>query len=107
MTATYCMILTTTDQPGEAEKLAKQLVQKQLAACVQVFPITSTYRWEDGLVTEPEWMLIIKTRSELYQKIEEFLLEKHSYETPEILQIPISQGSENYLAWLKTNTLPG
>lgn len=104
MAKTYCMILTTASSQDQADFLADILVSNGLAACVQTSAITSTYRWQGSLHTEPEWLLRIKTTTDLYSQVEEALLEHHSYETPEIICIPVEQGSAPYLAWIDDNT---
>lgn len=101
----YCMILTTTGEQVEAKNLAAMLVKAQLAACVQTTSITSTYTWQDELHQESEWLLVIKTRTDLYNEVEQTIREHHSYDTPEIVQVPITQGSPAYLAWLDANTI--
>jgi periplasmic divalent cation tolerance protein len=104
MAKTYCMILTTASSQEEANLLAGILVNNGLAACVQISAITSTYRWQGALHTEPEWLLRIKTRAELYSQVEKTLLENHTYEIPEIVCMPIAQGAAPYLAWIDDNT---
>lgn len=100
----YCMIMTTAGSQDEAEGLAAMLVQEQLAACVQITSITSTYTWQGGLNKDAEWLLLIKTRADLYGQVEDALLKHHSYDTPEIIQVPITQGSRDYLVWIDENT---
>ena len=100
----YSIIMTTTDSQEDANRLAELLVTQQLAACVQSTPITSTYTWQGELTRESEWLLLIKTRADRYDAIQEALLKIHSYETPEILQVPITDGSSAYLAWLSAQT---
>lgn len=100
----YCVILTTTGEQEEAERLAAMLVKAQLAACVQLSPITSTYSWQGTLHQDPEWLLLIKTRADLYEEVEDALGVHHSYDTPEIIQIPIIRGSGAYLSWIDENT---
>jgi periplasmic divalent cation tolerance protein len=102
----YCILMTTTDSQDEADQLAELLVTQRLAACVQTTPITSTYTWQDTLTQESEWLLLIKTRADRYEAIQEALLKTHSYETPEILQVPVTQGSPAYLAWMEAQTKP-
>ena len=104
MTHRYCVIVTTTDSQGEAESLADMLVSDGFAACVQITPITSIYTWQGSLHKDPEWLMSIKTKASLYPQVEEALLAHHSYETPEIIQLPIVQGSASYLAWIDANT---
>ncbi len=105
MKPTYCMILTTTTSKAEADRLAVMLVGKNLAACVQAVQISSTYTWQDDLVSEAEWLLLIKTRAALYQQVEDALRKHHSYETPEIICVPITAGSAPYLAWIDATTM--
>ena len=104
MNVEYCIIMTTTDSQEEAHRLAELLVTQHLAACVQSLPITSTYTWQDRLTQASEWLLLIKTRTASYEAVQEVLLKIHSYETPEIIQVPITQGSPAYLAWLDAQT---
>lgn len=104
MDHTYCMILTTASSQDEADHLADILVRNSLAACVQSCAITSTYRWQAAVHTEPEWLLLIKTKTGLYAQVEAALREHHTYEIPEIICLPIAQGSAPYLAWIKDNT---
>ncbi|HYN63970.1 MAG TPA: divalent-cation tolerance protein CutA [Candidatus Limnocylindrales bacterium] len=99
-----CIVLTTTGTEDEAESLAAAIVEARLAACVQVQRVRSFYIWQDTLHREPEWLLVAKTRSVRYAALEAFIRERHSYETPEIVQLPITAGSAAYLGWLNSNT---
>jgi periplasmic divalent cation tolerance protein len=105
MEKSYCMILTTTGSQEEAQHIAAVLVRERLAACVQVSTINSTYIWQDTLQQEPEWLLLIKTRADLYPQVEEALNAHHTYDTPEIIQVPILRGSAAYLGWIDENTV--
>lgn len=105
MNQAYFMIITTTGSREEAEHLAKILVENSLAACVQISAITSIYTWQDALHKDAEHLLLIKTRSALYQDVEEAICRHHSYETPEIIAVPILAGSAAYLAWIAANTV--
>lgn len=101
-------VLTTTARKQEAQQIAQTLVEERLAACVQILgPITSTYRWQDAIETSEEWLCLIKTRQELYAQVEAAICRVHPYEVPEILAIPVIAGSEDYLAWLQTETTQG
>ncbi len=102
--ASYCMILTTTGRQEEAHSLAAMLVRANLAACVQITSISSTYSWQGELHQDSEWLLLIKTRVDLYEDVAETLGTHHSYDTPEIIQVPITRGSQAYLAWMDGNT---
>ncbi|MGV8805096.1 MAG: divalent-cation tolerance protein CutA [Polaromonas sp.] len=100
----YCLVLTTLATQEQAQTLARQLVEAQLAACVQLQPIHSVYRWKDAVCAEAEWQLAIKTRSALFEPLAAFLAAHHPYETPEIVQLPITGGSSDYLHWLDEAT---
>ena len=104
MSQEYCVILTTTGSQEEANHLSELLVQEKLAACVQRFPITSNYTWEGQLTHDSEWLLLIKTRSEKYKGIEALILTHHSYDVPEIIQLPVEAGNPGYLTWIDDNT---
>ena len=97
----YLQVLTTIDDERRAEEIAKTLVERRLAACVQVIgPITSTYWWKNRVEGSREWILIIKSREELYDELEKMIRRLHSYEVPEIIAIPITRGSREYLKWI-------
>ncbi|MFW5713253.1 MAG: divalent-cation tolerance protein CutA [Brevefilum sp.] len=100
----YCIIMSTTDSQEEANRLAEMLVTQGLAACVQSIPITSTYTWKGNLNRESEWLLLIKTRAAFYEAIQDALQKNHSYETPEIIQVPIHRGISAYLTWIDAQT---
>jgi periplasmic divalent cation tolerance protein len=94
-------VITTTASREEAERIARALVEARLAACVQVLgPITSIYRWEGAIETSQEWRCEAKSRAELYDEIERAIRRLHSYQVPEILAVPVANGSAEYLAWL-------
>ncbi|MGB9775359.1 MAG: divalent-cation tolerance protein CutA [Anaerolineae bacterium] len=99
----YCVVLTTAGTEEEAQRLAEGLVAGRLAACVQVLPVTSTYIWQGELHRDPEWLLLIKTTTARYGDVEAFIRKHHSYEVPEIVQVPIRQGLEAYLAWMRSS----
>ena len=98
------MILTTAGSRQEADRLARTLVSSRLAACVQVTPISSTYMWKEELRSEPEFLLLIKTQAGRYDEIQAAILRDHSYEVPEIVQLPIERGFDRYLGWISANT---
>lgn len=103
----YCAVMTTTGSESEADQLARVLVSEQLAACVQILPITSYYTWQASLHRDPEWLLLVKTRSDLYPQIEAIILKHHSYEVPEIIQLPVKRGHQAYLQWVDEVTSAG
>lgn len=101
----YIQISTTTETKEQAQKIARYLVEKKLAACVQITgPIESTYRWKTKVETADEWLCLIKTRTTLFKKVEAAIKKLHSYETPEIIAVPIIKGSKEYLHWLNDET---
>lgn len=100
----YCIILTTCPNETEADSLATGLVKKKLAACVQATPVKSVYTWKNDLCVDPEIKLAIKTRARLYPAVEDFILRHHSFDVPQIIQIPFSQGSQDYLDWIDLST---
>jgi len=97
----YIQIFTTTEKKDDAEKIAKTLVEKRLAGCIQIVgPIVSTYWWKGNVETTKEWLCFIKSKKALYKKLEKAIKEIHPYETPEIIAMPIVSGSRDYLEWL-------
>jgi len=104
MKDSYCIVTTTCGSLGEAHELAEMLVNRKLAACVQLVNITSVYRWGGELNKETELLLLIKTTQERYQQIEDAIRENHSYEVPEIMQIPVDGGFLPYLSWIDEST---
>lgn len=97
--------MTTAPDKEAAEHLAKHLVEHGMAACVNISgEITSVYRWQGKLEQGTEHQLTIKTTPARYQEVERLIREKHSYELPEILAIPVSLGLPAYLEWVNTCT---
>ena len=99
------IVQTTTSNEEEAKKIAKILIQDKLAACVQLKDIKSLYNWDGKLCCERETLLSIKTKKELFSKVKSKILELHSYDTPEIIELDISNISEDYLKFIKENTI--
>jgi len=97
----FIQVMTTTGTKEEAQKIARAVVEKRLAGCVQVIgPIESTYWWENQIQTAEEWLCLIKSREDLYSPLEQAIKEVHPYGVPEILAIPVVEGSKAYLDWL-------
>jgi periplasmic divalent cation tolerance protein len=95
------VVITTTETNEDAERLARLLVERELAACVQVLPqITSVYRWQGKLEQATESLLLIKTTRAAYPRLETAIKENHPYQTPEIIAMPVEAGSNGYLNWL-------
>jgi periplasmic divalent cation tolerance protein len=103
MEDTYIIVLTTVGTKQFANDLARSIVSARLAACVQIQSVQSVYRWKGEVCDEPEWLLAIKTADRLYAALEQHILANHSYETPEIVRLPITGGSARYLAWLSAS----
>ena len=99
------IVQTTTSNEEEAKKIAKILIQDKLAACVQLKDIESLYNWDGKLCCEIETLLSIKTKKELFSKVKSKILELHSYDTPEIIELDISNISEDYLKFIKENII--
>lgn len=98
----YIQVSTTTEKKEDAEKIARNLVEKRLAGCVQILgPVTSAYWWKGNLESAKEWLCLIKSTKVLYPQVEEAIKALHPYETPEIIAVPIVAGSRDYLEWLK------
>lgn len=100
----FAQISTTTDNRDEANKIARLLIEQKLAACVQIAgPIKSTYWWKGEVEQAEEWLLIIKSKEALFERVKKLIKENHSYDVPEILLMPITDGSQDYLKWLEGN----
>jgi periplasmic divalent cation tolerance protein len=102
MSTKFRLVLVTCASPSEARKISRSLLQKHLAACVNIHsaPIESIYRWKGKIETTREHLLLIKTPTRRLKSLEREVLRLHSYETPEFLVLPISAGSKGYLRWL-------
>lgn len=93
------MVMITVPE-GQAEALARTLVEERLAACVQATPVRSMYRWEGAVQQSTEVLLLVKTVGERYTDLEARVRELHPYEVPEILALPIDRMSPQYSEWL-------
>ena len=101
----YCIINCTAKDKEEALKISRILVQKKLIACSNIIPsLTSVYIWNGQVNEENEVLMIMKTKTELFDKVKEEILKLHSYDVPEIIAVPIIKGSEEYLGWINENT---
>ncbi len=100
----YIMVVATCKRMEEAEAIASGAVEQGLAACVQLSPITSWYTWKGKTCHESEIRLVMKTRHHLYNALEAFILERHPYEVPQIVQIPIEKGYGPFLDWIDETT---
>jgi periplasmic divalent cation tolerance protein len=95
------VVLSTCASTEEAQRVARALVEKRLAACVNVMPgIRSVYRWKEAIEDEEEVLLLIKTSRALLEELREEIERLHSYEVPEVIALSVVDGSERYLAWM-------
>ena len=102
---TCIQVTTTTETKEQAQTIAQHLVERKLAACVQIVgPISSIYSWKGKLENAQEWLCLIKTRNDLYNKVESAIKSQHPYETPEIIAVTIVKGSKEYLQWISEET---
>jgi periplasmic divalent cation tolerance protein len=95
------IIFTTAGSKEEAQRIARALVERKLAACVNLAgPIESVYWWKAQVETASEWLLIIKSTAAAFERVRDTIRELHSYELPECIAVPVEAGSEEYLAWI-------
>lgn len=101
----YCIINCTTKNKEEAIYIAKSLVERKLIACCNIIPsITSVYEWDNELCCDEECLMVMKTKTELFNEVEIAIKELHTYDTPEIICTPINNGSREYLSWVNEQT---
>jgi periplasmic divalent cation tolerance protein len=97
------VVFCTCSDDSEAERIASAIVEEQLAACVNLLPaISSIYRWKGKMERSREVLMIIKTASSRFEALCERVVALHSYETPEIIALPVMAGLEKYLDWVRT-----
>ena len=97
----FIVVLVTVGSVAEGERLSRALVEERLAACVNRIPaVQSVYRWQGKVEQSAEELLVIKTRADLFAALEKRVRELHSYSVPEVIALPIMNGSEAYLKWL-------
>jgi periplasmic divalent cation tolerance protein len=95
------VVLTMCESEEEAARLARYLVDHRLAACVNIIPgARSIYRWKDRVEDSAEFVLVIKSRRDVFNKVREAIGQLHSYEIPEVIALPVVDGSDAYLRWL-------
>ncbi len=100
-----CVVFCTASQ-GEARSIAKVLVEERLAACVNIASVESFFFWKGEFCEENEALLVIKTERALIERLIKRIKQIHSYEMPEIIAIPIVDGSDEYLKWVKDAVIP-
>jgi periplasmic divalent cation tolerance protein len=98
------IVLTTASSEEEARKIAHALVERRLAACVNIVPhVESIYRWQGKVETAKEWLLLIKTQADLFKRVCDAVKGQHSYDLPECVMLEVAAGSEAYLNWIAEN----
>lgn len=101
------VVYITVPDENEAAIISKTLVEERLAGCINIIKgIRSIYSWKGNIEDEPEILLILKTKKSLFKKLKNRVKEIHSYTVPEIIALPVIDGSEDYLKWLEEVTLP-
>lgn len=100
----YIMITTTFESKDEANKIIELLLNKRLVSCCQLSNITSSYHWKGNIEHTKEYLLQMKSKKELYKKIEQVVLDNHSYEIPQLIAYDIVEGYKDYLNWIKEET---
>jgi periplasmic divalent cation tolerance protein len=95
------VVLTTVARVEDAESIAREMVERRLAACVNILPpVTSVYRWQGEVTRESEHLLLMKTRTDRFEALRARLVEIHPYETPEVVALPVAAGHAAYLQWI-------
>lgn len=100
------VVFITAPTKKEAEKIGRVMVEKKLAACANILPsVTSFFSWEGKVCREDESLMILKSRADLFEGLSEAVKKLHSYTVPEIIALPVSAGSADYLKWIRDQTL--
>ena len=100
------MIMITSSSEQEAKKIIEKLLKNRLIACGNLIgPISSSFWWKDCIETSKEYLILLKSRNDLFNKIEKEVLRLHSYEVPEMIVFPIIDGSKDYLKWINTSLI--
>ena len=103
----FAVVMVTAPRLSVARKLARAALERKLIACATILPgVESHYWWQHQLETSKECLLMLKTRRTALQNLERLLLELHPYDTPEIIALPLTAGTERYLDWLRRETAP-
>ncbi len=97
----FSIVYITAGSLDEAKSIGRILVEERLAACVNIFPITSIYRWKDNIEEAGEFVMLVKTITGKVKDIEKRVKQLHSYEVPCVISFKIESGSENYLKWVE------
>ena len=96
------VVLSTASSVAEAETIARRLVEERLAACVNVVTgVRSFYRWKGKIEDSGEWLLVIKSSRGRFEELRAALEKLHSYDVPEVIALPVVEGTKNYLNWME------
>ncbi len=102
----YVQIQFALDDPARADAIVASLLAERLVACGQrTAPVISQYRWKGGLEQAEEWLVLLKTRGALAERVIDMIVRDHPYETPEVIVLPVIQGSSRYLDWIAEVTV--
>lgn len=103
MTTDYMIVLVTMANKQEAEKIIQHLLDDKLIACANIIgSVTSFFRWSGNIERAEECLVLLKSRKDLFERLTEVVKTMHSYEVPEILALPVVEGSKDYLDWLES-----
>jgi len=101
----FIVVMVTVPSMEEAEKISMSLVEEKLAACCSIVPkVTSIYQWEGKVEKSEECLIVIKTREARFSDLVEEVTKLHSYDVPEIISVPITDGFHKYLSWVWENS---
>ncbi|MEU6973041.1 divalent-cation tolerance protein CutA [Kitasatospora aureofaciens] len=101
----FLVVTTTHDDETKARELAAKVVAERLAACAQVYSISSVYWWDGEVQSSAEWRIDFKTRADLAGRLGAFIGEQHSYDVPEVIAVPVVEGADSYLSWIREETV--
>ncbi|CZF80638.1 Divalent-cation tolerance protein CutA [Grimontia marina] len=96
----YVVVMTTFADDSIGKRIIESLLEKKLAACIQVLPIQSYYHWQGKIISDAEKQVMIKTKKSLYKEVEAEICLLHDYDVPEVIQLPIEIGLDAYLGWI-------
>ncbi|MFK8026886.1 MAG: divalent-cation tolerance protein CutA [Gammaproteobacteria bacterium] len=102
---TMLLVMTTITDIDKGKLLARQIIEKQLAACCNIVPgITSIYRWKNELCEDQECLVVMKTTETRYIQLSKFIKQQHPYDTPELIALPVTHSTQEYLSWVTKET---
>ncbi len=97
----FSIIYITAGDMEEARNIGRKLIEERLAACVNIFPITSIFRWKDNIDESHEFGILVKTKTDKIKEIEKRVKQLHSYEVPCVISFKLGEGSADYLKWIE------